>query len=284
MSSNNKDNRSAQTLISVIIPLYNKEKIVEKTIRSVLQQTYTNFELIIIDDGSTDNSPTIVKCIKDDRIKLLEQKNGGPSKARNTGIKTAKAHWIVFLDADDELTPNALQDFIRLSEENSDADIINCTSYIRNGEKLKRIGHKSTGFIKNPFKYWFYGGLMPGTGHSMFRTSLMKRNLYDERIRRYEDAEILFRILKESKMYNFNIPTFYVNTQYSFASTPRKDISEDFIGHISFCHRNFWEKLCLYKLYLGERDNYTKSDSKQYSNLRGRYDLLILCKIFNWLK
>ena len=100
--------------ISVIIPLYNKEKIVERSVNSVLSQSFKNFELIIVDDGSTDNSFEIVNNIKDDRIRLMRQENGGPSKARNTGAKRACGEWIVFLDADDELLPCALKVFILL--------------------------------------------------------------------------------------------------------------------------------------------------------------------------
>ena len=270
--------------VSVIIPLYNKEIIVEKALRSVLQQTFKGFELIIVDDGSTDNSLNIVKSIKDERITLIKQENGGPSKARNTGIKAAKSHWIVFLDADDELTPTALHDFIRLSKENCNADIINCTTYIRHIGSIKRIDHKSTGFIKNAFKYWFYGGLMPGTGHSMFRTKLLKENLYDERLRRYEDAELLFRILKKGKLYNYNIPTFFVNTLYSCASKARKDVSEDLFGHLVFKDKGIWEKLCLYKLYLEERKNYPKDADRLYPHLRKEYDLLLLYKVLKWFK
>ena len=89
-------------MISVIIPLYNKEQIIEKCIQSVLTQDYNDFEVVVVNDGSTDRSAEIVKRIDDSRVRLIEQENGGPSKARNTGVKNAKGEWIVFLDADDE--------------------------------------------------------------------------------------------------------------------------------------------------------------------------------------
>ena len=80
--------------ISVIIPLYNKENIINQCVDSILSQSFENFELIIVNDGSTDNSLEIVKSIHDDRIRIIEQKNGGPSKARNTGVKKANGDWI----------------------------------------------------------------------------------------------------------------------------------------------------------------------------------------------
>ena len=97
---------------SVVIPLFNKQDYVHRAIRSVLAQTHANFELIIVDDGSTDNSAAIVKAISDIRIKLIQQVNGGVSKARNTGAKFAKAGWIAFLDADDEYDPDFLKEAI----------------------------------------------------------------------------------------------------------------------------------------------------------------------------
>ena len=94
-------------MISVIIPLYNKEPIIERSLQSVLSQDYDDFEVVVVNDGSTDRSADIVRSINDPRIRLIEQENGGPSKARNTGTKNARGEWILFLDADDELLPGA---------------------------------------------------------------------------------------------------------------------------------------------------------------------------------
>jgi len=94
---------------SVIIPIYNKEKDVETTIKSVLNQTYIDYEVILVDDGSTDNSLDIVNAIEDDRIQIFTKQNEGVSKTRNYGITKAKAEYIAFLDADDYWYPNHLE-------------------------------------------------------------------------------------------------------------------------------------------------------------------------------
>lgn len=86
---------------SVIIPLYNKEKFVLDTIKSVLSQTYTDYEIIVVDDSSTDKSYSIVTSINDSRIKIFQKTNGGVSLARNYGIQKAKGDYVCFLDADD---------------------------------------------------------------------------------------------------------------------------------------------------------------------------------------
>ncbi|MDY5583424.1 MAG: glycosyltransferase [Candidatus Merdousia sp.] len=93
---------------SVVIPLYNKEKAIKSTIESVLAQSFVDFELLVIDDGSTDNSVSIVKQFADNRIRLLSKKNGGVSSARNFGIQSANTGYIAFLDADDKWDPNFL--------------------------------------------------------------------------------------------------------------------------------------------------------------------------------
>lgn len=90
---------------SVIIPAYNIEKYIARSIKSVLMQTYTNFELIVVNDGSTDNTRQIIEkeAQKDSRIVLVNKKNGGLSSARNAGISISKGNYIVFLDGDDKL-------------------------------------------------------------------------------------------------------------------------------------------------------------------------------------
>ena len=100
---------NAKPYFSIIIPLYNKEKYIEKTINTVFAQTFQDFEIIVVNDGSKDNGANIVESLKNNRIHLIHQKNQGVSVARNNGIKNAKTEYIVFLDADDIWLPNFLQ-------------------------------------------------------------------------------------------------------------------------------------------------------------------------------
>lgn len=101
--------------VSVIIPLYNTEKYIAETIQSVINQSFTNWELIIIDDGSTDSSPSKVKSfLNDNRIKYHHQSNSGVSAARNNGIKLSEAKYIAFLDADDTWKKTNLEEKVNL--------------------------------------------------------------------------------------------------------------------------------------------------------------------------
>ncbi|MCG3881880.1 glycosyltransferase family A protein [Psychrobacter sp. Ps3] len=101
-------------MFTVVIPLYNKELSIKNTIKSVLNQTCQDFEIVVVNDGSTDNSVKMVKSIKDNRIRLIQQKNQGVSAARNRGIKEASYDWIAFLDADDLWEVNHLEEINKM--------------------------------------------------------------------------------------------------------------------------------------------------------------------------
>ena len=103
-------------MISIVIPLYNKEKQIAHTLQSVFAQTFQDFEIVIVDDGSTDNSVMEVKKFDDPRVLLIQQSNAGVSAARNRGIEEANGELIAFLDADDEWMPEFLQTILQLKK------------------------------------------------------------------------------------------------------------------------------------------------------------------------
>ena len=108
-------------LVSVILPAYNAERYIGDAIKSVLNQTYPYFELIVVDDGSKDKTVEVVKSFKDKRIRLIQHlKNKGVSAARNTALKVAKGKWIAVIDADDEWLPNRLEVLLKILCESGD--------------------------------------------------------------------------------------------------------------------------------------------------------------------
>ncbi|MHA5065628.1 glycosyltransferase family 2 protein [Cetobacterium somerae] len=138
-------------LVSIITPAYNAERFIGETIESVLSQTYQNWEMLIIDDGSKDNTEKIVKNYieKDNRISLIKQKNAGSGAARNNGIERAVGNYICLLDADDTWNNNFLQEQIRLIKE-KDATLV-FSSHSRIDENGKKI--LKPHIVKNKITY-----------------------------------------------------------------------------------------------------------------------------------
>lgn len=268
-------------MISVVIPLYNKEQIIEKSIQSVLSQDYHDFEVVIVNDGSTDKSAEIVRGIDDLRIRLIEQENGGPSKARNTGVKHAKGDWIVFLDADDEFLPESLNYYQSLIESKSDYDFFACPFFVNDGSDRKLFYAYKEGYLGNPFKASFKGKFLPRTGAFICRRELLMSNPFNEQLRRFEDLEMLYRIYHSARIYTASNPVMVVNQEFAAASHGRSEVMEDFVGHIDFKGKSFWEKMCLYKFYLGERPYYKEQCKVLYPGLDKRYDLLILSRLLS---
>lgn len=117
-------------MLSVVIPLYNKAATIERAISSVLNQTIQDFELIVVNNGSTDGSEKVVENVTDPRVSLISQENQGVSMARNRGVEAAQSDWVAFLDADDEWKPTFLETVLRLKETYNDCAVY-ATSYQR---------------------------------------------------------------------------------------------------------------------------------------------------------
>lgn len=146
-------------MISVIIPLYNKEAGVATALRSVLAQTYQNFEVIVVDDGSTDGSVAVVETFNDQRIRLIRQQNAGVSAARNRGIEEAKGEYVAFLDADDEWMPEYLETQHNLTKKYPQCDVFVTNYEFHNEDEVvtypylrKLLIHKDDGVLENYFE------------------------------------------------------------------------------------------------------------------------------------
>ena len=127
---------------SIIIPAYNAENSIQKSIDSILNQTYNNYEIIVVNDGSTDNTINLIE--KNSKIKIINQKNLGVSSARNTGIENAKGDFIAFIDADDYIEKNYLEEFNNIIEKYN-PDLIICGINESNNSKIFKS------FFKNAY-------------------------------------------------------------------------------------------------------------------------------------
>lgn len=126
-------------VVSVIIPYYNNEYTIIRALESVNNQTFKDFEIITINDGSLDNSFNIIekwKRISDINVRNFTQENSGPSVARNNGIKLSKGKYIAFLDADDSWEPTKLEKQVKILDKNKHVGIIGCDHYVKEGSKV----------------------------------------------------------------------------------------------------------------------------------------------------
>ena len=160
---------------SVIIPLYNKEAYVRKALESVIAQTFKDFECIVVDDGSTDNSADVVRELVNDRFRLIRQPNAGVAAARNNGVKASKGEYVCFLDADDWWEANFLEEMDRLIEEYPDAGLY-ATNYVYYKPGKTHVALSlPRGYIDYP-KAYYEGSSMPvWTG-----ATCMLRKVFDE--------------------------------------------------------------------------------------------------------
>lgn len=192
-------------MFSIIIPLYNKEKHIHSTIQSILNQTFGEFEIIVVDDGSTDNSYQLVEEMKDPRIRSFRQKNKGVSAARNLGIKNANYEWICFLDADDLWEKDFLQEYFNVIVRNPEINWLFSGYFVlgRDGMKREIIYERGDEIgdiiehLKRGVKFW--------TGVMCIRRDLFKKNeeLYFRKgMNRSEDREVWLKLcLMDSKPY-----------------------------------------------------------------------------------
>ena len=270
-------------MISVVIPFYNKEQIIERCLHSVLSQDYCDFEVVVVNDGSTDRSAGIVKGFVDSRIRLIEQENGGPSKARNTGVKNAKGGWIVFLDADDEFLPGALKTFGNLIQDHPNVGMFGCSYITNDGKNVIEPYKIKNGYYENCYKVFVTAMYNYRTGCTIVKREIALNNPFDEKLWRYEDLECYFRMHKDSGMYLDHTIVFQQNTSYCEASEGRANIEEDFVGHLDYFGKSFWEKIALYKLFLWERDHYPSQCKKRYPSLYYRYDLCFIYQLIDKL-
>ena len=146
-------------MISVVIPLYNKEKSISSTLRTVLNQTFSDYEIVIVNDGSTDGSVEEIEKVQDDRIRLVHQPNAGVSAARNRGIEEAKGDLIAFLDADDEWKPEYLATQYHLFQKYPECSVFACNYEFRDvsGKVTPTLIHKlpfvgEDGILSNYFE------------------------------------------------------------------------------------------------------------------------------------
>lgn len=195
--------------VSVIIPLFNKEKFIEQTLQSVLNQSYKDLECIIIDDGSTDNGPQITQNFiarNDLPWKFVSQKNAGQTKARNHGIQISTGEYLAFLDSDDLWPPTKIQTQMNAMLENPECVLVLCAYVIfgGNGTRPRVVRHKKSNRMNSR---WLdmrgFGGGLESLGLVRRRT-LDEIGMFDEKLSTSSGLDLSLRLAQCGKIVLLN--------------------------------------------------------------------------------
>jgi glycosyltransferase involved in cell wall biosynthesis len=220
--------------VSVIVPIYNMEEYVEKHISYLTNQTYSNIEIMLVNDGSTDGS--LAACRRaaenDSRIRVFDKENGGPSSARNLALKQASGEYVYFYDIDDAVKPNTIERLVDVMEERN-ADLSVCGFEIFDGKKVVKTVNKKDGLYRtgeearkdyaNQLYMYEAEGIQGAPWFKLFKMSIIREhNIEFPNIRRSEDDVFIAR---------------YVNYIDSFVMTG--DILYRY--YVNTCRR-FWDK------------------------------------------
>ena len=184
--------------LSIIIPIYNVENTLRRCLDSVISQNIDNCEIILVDDGSTDNSGFLADewAKKDARISVIHKKNGGPSDARNYGLDSMNGDYVTFVDSDDELSPNTLEPLLNILHNNPEYDILEYSV-------LQNPGEQDETFIdlgKHNYPYALDWLMTNGTRHCWIWNKIFKSNLFTQlrfpdNILRFEDMWMMNKLL-----------------------------------------------------------------------------------------
>lgn len=229
-------------MFTVVIPLYNKEQSIANTIQSVLDQTFKDFEIVVVNDGSTDKSVERVKEFDDSRIRIIDKPNGGVSSARNRGIADAKYEWIAFLDGDDWWEREHLEEINRMMELYLE-DKVFTTSFIRSNQSMPEDNDNSIVVIENYFKEALRRNVTWTSIMCAHKSVFENVGVFNERLNRGEDLDVWARIGKKYRYVKSNkITAVYVVETGNHLSSGRSVYEKSILSIIDLTDKTGEEK------------------------------------------
>lgn len=289
--------------ISIVVPVYNVEKFLSRCIDSIICQTYKNLEIILVDDGSKDNSSSICDLYekKDKRIKVIHKENGGLSSARNAGIEEATGDYIAFVDSDDYIEPNMYEEMYNAAKKLS-CDIITCNyKYVYDDGSIKLINND-----KKNEEFDFVSSIKEMNLFNKFDmsacTKLFKKDLFDD-IRfpvgkLSEDYYIMYLLFEKSNKVYYIASPYYNYFQRKNSITKSNKINHDFMYAAleqmkyletkypdelkNICHAAFLSaNLTVYDFYLKNGVKCPKEMLKVFkNNVKGNYKYVKKAKMY----
>lgn len=235
-----------QPLISIIVPVYRVEKYLKKCVDSLINQTYKNLEIILVDDGSPDNCPIVCDTYAkiDSRIVVIHKENGGLSDARNAGLDIASGEYIGFVDSDDYISPDMYEALLRgLTEDNSD---IACCNYLQVNEEgtaykdqelpIKDECLDSRGAYELLIKY---GGYYAVAWNKLYRRQIWETIRYPKG-RKYEDMFVICALIEQcAKISHVNSPLYYYVRREGSITSEERSIKDFDLGFALIQMRSF---------------------------------------------
>lgn len=221
-------------LVSVIIPTYNRAEMLPNSVNSVINQTYKNLEIIVVDDGSTDNTKEVVKKFKDKRIKYFKKRNGGPSSAQNYGIKKTKGKYITMLADDDEYLLDKVKLQVEFMQKHRNLVFCYCNVFLKTDSDMRLFLDKPA---KNAFLDLLIGRNFISAPAVMIKTKILKSSGgFDTSLEVAEDYDLWLRITKKHKRFAYiDMPLAIVTTHELNLSKDIKKMSY-FVGIVKLKH------------------------------------------------
>ena len=186
--------------VSVIVPAYNRAKLLSRALESIFAQTFNDYEVIVVDDGSKDETPEVIKQFAG-RVKYIRKENGGSASARNRGIEESKGEYIAFLDSDDTWVPEKLEEQVKVLDAHKNVGIVYARMPIIN-EKGERVGTKPAGISGRNFKelieHW---GDLPTSTVMARRECFQKAGMFDTALTTMQDIDMWIRISRHFELY-----------------------------------------------------------------------------------
>jgi glycosyltransferase involved in cell wall biosynthesis len=200
---------SGEKYISVVMSVYNEEKYIAASIKSVLNQTYPYFEFIIVNDGSTDKSEEIIKSFDDDRIVYKKIDKVNFSEALNVGLNIAKYEYIARMDADDISVPDRFEKQMKYLADHSDVQVLSCGYALFRNENISHIYNlpKSDKEIKEQLNY---SSAVCHAGSIYSKKHILKFEGYNEKLDCLEDIDLWLRIREETKFHNLDDVLYFI--------------------------------------------------------------------------
>lgn len=280
--------------ISVVIPLYNKEKSITMTLNSVLAQTYTDYEIIVVDDGSTDNSLNVAERIREldsDKIRVIHKENGGVSSARNRGVIEAKGEYVTFLDGDDIWHPDFLKEMVRLIHDYPHKSIYGLECQYVYSDEIPKDDRDD--YYRGEL-HWDRTTMIPsGSSSCVDRNDIIAAGMFDERMTHGEDVDMWWRLILLHGGAGYAKPFSYYRTHAENRAMSKRIPMEKYLPYYIDKYdearasnaefRRFFDEQMIYRLYPYLFSKKYKAEARRiarkfdYSQLKWSMHFRMLC-------